>query len=70
VRADEVISLGELQKRFRWGYKASRLAQSQGLPTVELGRQKFCLGEDVIRFFRQLSEAQANGDCERKKQDD
>lgn len=70
IRADEVLSLGELQQRFKWGYKSSRHAQSMGLPTVELGRQKFCLGEDVIQFFRKLADAQAGGNSESKGIDD
>ena len=61
VRADEVLSLSELQKRFSLGYKGTALAQKLGLKTVVLGRQKFCIGRQVIQFFEQLSEQQANG---------
>ena len=64
IRSDEIVSLSELQRRFSLGYKSTAAAQKMGLKTVVLGRQKFCLGEDVIRFFRKLATQQAGDNSE------
>ena len=63
VRADEVMPLSELQRRFRLGYKGTAEAQRQGLRTIALGRQKFILGRDVLRFFERPADQQGRSDA-------
>jgi hypothetical protein len=58
IRADEVYSLREFARRFRWGEHALRQARAAGLRTATFGREKFVLGTDVLSFFHQLAERQ------------
>ncbi len=56
IRADEILPLREVGRRLGWAEKTKRRAQAEGLRTVEFGRTKYCLGIDVLEFFRQLAE--------------
>jgi hypothetical protein len=59
VRAGELYSLAELRRRLRWKEHAVRQARLAGLRLISFGREKFCLGEDVLSFFRRLGDRQA-----------
>jgi len=54
IQADEVLPLREVARRLGWAQKTIRKAQALGLKTKPFGRMKYCLGEDVIAFFRGL----------------
>jgi hypothetical protein len=58
VRAGEVYSLAELRRRLGWQEHAVRQARVNGLRLVTFGRQKYCLGEDALAFFRKLADRQ------------
>ncbi len=62
IRAGELSSLAELRRRLQWQEHAVRQARIAGLRLVSFGREKFCLGSDVLRFFERLAERQAGGD--------
>jgi hypothetical protein len=59
VRADEVLSLKELRRRFGWEEHAIRQARAAGLRFIRFGRECFVLGADVLEFFRQLADQQS-----------
>ena len=61
VRADEILTLTELRRRFAWEEHSVRKAKAAGLRFVRFGRQKFVFGSDVIKFFRQLGEGNGDG---------
>ena len=61
IRAGEVYSLAELRRRLGWGLHYVRQARVAGLRLVTFGREKYCLGEDVLAFFRKLAERQQAG---------
>ncbi len=61
IRAGEVYSLAELRRRLGWQEHAVRQARAAGLPLITFGRQKFCLGTDVLAFFQRLGERQRAG---------
>jgi hypothetical protein len=61
VRADEVLSLRELQRRFGWREHALRQARMAGLRMIPFGREKYVLGADLLAFFATLAEQQPNG---------
>jgi len=56
VRADEVLSQRELQRRFGWQEHSLRQARLAGLRTVQFGRERYVIGADVLDFFRKLAE--------------
>ena len=58
IRADAVYSWAELRRRLGWQEHAARQARVAGLRLVTFGRQKYCLGEDVLAFFRKLADRQ------------
>jgi hypothetical protein len=58
IRSGEVYSLAELRRRLQWKEHAVRQARVNGLRLVTFGRQKYCLGEDALAFFRKLAERQ------------
>jgi len=58
IRADEILMLPELRRRFGWGPHVVRQARQAGLRFVSFGRQKFVLGSDLIDFFRRLGAEQ------------
>jgi hypothetical protein len=60
VRAGEVYSLAELRRRLGWQEHAVRMARAAGLRLVTFGRAKYCLGEDVLAFFKRLAERQTD----------
>jgi len=60
VRSDEVLTLTEFKKRFGLEYKSVATAQRAGLRLVQLGRQKYVLGSDVLECFRKLATMEDN----------
>ncbi len=58
IRADAVYSWAELRRRLGWAEHSGRQARIAGLRLVTFGRQKYCLGEDVLAFFRKLADRQ------------
>ena len=56
ISADEVLPLREAARRLGFGQKTIRQAQRAGLRTVEFGRMKYVIGQDVLDFFRRLAE--------------
>jgi hypothetical protein len=58
IRADAVYSWAELRRRLGWAEHSGRQARTAGLRLVTFGRQKYCLGEDVLAFFRKLADRQ------------
>jgi hypothetical protein len=60
VRSGELYSLTELRRRLGWGEHYVRTARVAGLRLVTFGRQKYCLGEDVLSFFRKLADRQTD----------
>jgi hypothetical protein len=56
IRADELLTLDEVRRRLKWGYKTVAKAQRDGLVVIHWGRQAYVLGEDLLRFFRSLRE--------------
>ena len=56
----KVYSLAELRRRLGWAEHSVRHARLAGLRLVVFGRQKYCLGEDVLAFFRRLAERQTD----------
>ncbi len=58
ISANAVYSWQELCRRLRWKEHAARQARLKGLRLVLFGREKFCLGEDVLAFFRRLADRQ------------
>ena len=58
IRSGEVYSLAELRHRLCWKEHAVRQARMAGLRLIRFGREKFCLGEDVLAFFRRLGDQQ------------
>lgn len=61
VRAGEVYSLAELRRRLGWAEHAVRQARLAGLRLITFGRAKYVLGEDVLEFFKRLSDCQTGG---------
>ena len=59
ISANAVYSWQELCRRLRWKEHAARQARVKGLRLVLFGREKFCLGSDVLKFFERLAEQQA-----------
>ena len=58
IRADAVYSWVELRRRLGWQEHAARQARVKGLRLITFGRQKYCLGEDALAFFRKLADRQ------------
>ena len=69
IRAGELYSLAELRRRLRWKEHAVRQARVNGLRLISFGREKFCLGSDVLKFFERLGERQQAGNGERGNDD-
>lgn len=53
IRGDEILPLREVARRLGWGQRLIVKAQVDGLRVVQYGRMKYCLGADVLHFFRQ-----------------
>jgi hypothetical protein len=58
ISASAVYSWSELCRRLRWKEHSARQARINGLRLIRFGREKFCLGSDVLRFFELLAERQ------------
>ena len=56
IRSDEILTYPELGSRLHLGQAGLRQLQKAGLRTIEFGRRKYCLGADVLAFFRQLAD--------------
>jgi hypothetical protein len=63
IRAGEVSSLAELRRRPGWAEHSVRQARVAGLRLITFGRQKYCLGEDVLSFS-----GEAMGTCTKSAQ--
>ena len=58
ISAHAVYSWAELRRRLGWAEHSGRQARIAGLRLVTFGRQKYCLGEDVVTYFRKLADRQ------------
>ena len=58
VVAGEVLPRAEVARRLGVGAKTLRQAERNGLRVIVLGKSKFCLGADVLEFFKQLADRQ------------
>lgn len=58
VSFTEVMTLREFGRRLGLAQQACSDAQHRGLRTILFGRTKFVLGQDVIAWFRRLTEEQ------------
>lgn len=58
VQTREVLTLAELKRRLGWQEHAIRKARRAGARPISFGRQTFCLGSDLLRFFSKLGESQ------------
>jgi len=61
ISAGAVYSWAEIQKRLGWQEHSARQARVKGLRLITFGCKKYCLGEDVLSFFRKLAEQQTDG---------
>ncbi len=59
VRADEVMSLREFGRRLGLAARALCDCQRAGLRTVLVGRCKFVIGADALRWFAAMAQQQA-----------
>jgi hypothetical protein len=69
IRADEILPLAVVRQRLGWGNKTAARAIRDGLPAVEYGRQKFCLGRHVLEWFAELAQEQEAGEAPGVKRD-
>ena len=69
VCVGEIMPLAELHRRFGLSYKATKLMERKGLRMVEMGRCKYVLGADVVRFFEQLAAEQNPATAKEEKTD-
>ena len=53
ILAGAVYALPEFLRRVCWGRKTWTSAQRAGLPSIQIGRQRYVLGEDFLAFCRE-----------------
>lgn len=62
ITADEILPLSIVATRLGWGQRTIRRAQRDGLITIPYARMKYCLGADVLDFFRQRANSKLRAD--------
>ena len=55
VFSDELLTVSELCKRLKWGRRSRAKAIEEGLRVIRHGRIDYCIGEDVLAYFRRLA---------------
>ncbi|HUT10730.1 MAG TPA: hypothetical protein VMY42_09555 [Thermoguttaceae bacterium] len=52
IESNTLYTLPELEARLKVGAWGLRMARRAGLPMLKMGKRKFVLGADVIRFLQ------------------
>ncbi len=55
IRAGELYTMNAIKRRLDISDSALRSMMNEGLQPVPMGKRKFFLGEDVLKFFREVS---------------
>ncbi len=61
IHEGEVLPLREAARRLGWGQKTIRAAQRAGLRTIAMGRLKYIVGSDLLKFFGQQRDGNNKG---------
>lgn len=62
IRAGELYTLREAERRLNWGRKTTSRAMREGLQAVAYGREKYLRGATILAWFEGLEREQSKAD--------
>ena len=58
VCVGELLTVEELSRRLRWKRHSTRQAKRLGLPVHRFGSRDYCIGDEVLLWFRTIGQQQ------------